>query len=365
LTDGCRVACLTVDQAGAEAEDWADLDRRCLEPNAFNTPAFALSAARFIPGRRPRVLTARDDASGRLIGLCLVTPGLPGWPLAAWLHPQAVAAIPLLDRSDGPRALAAMLRWAEARLYPGLVLHGVPADGPTMALLAGGRWAVRRLEERRRAVLPGGATETGLTGKAAKEFRRQARRLADQGALAYRVSHTPEAVAADLDDFLVLESTGWKGRRGTALTQSPGLRSFVQTMIAGMAANGRCAVHRLDLDGHAIAMGIVLRHGTTASFWKTAFDESRARFSPGVRLTEALSRHQAAEAGLDRTDSCAVQDHPMIDRLWPDRLTVVDVLIGPEAGSSRLAAYATAERARRAVRQQIKALAGPLFRRPG
>jgi CelD/BcsL family acetyltransferase involved in cellulose biosynthesis len=366
LTEGCRVACVTVDAAMAHVAAWGELDARCLEPSLFNTPGFALPAARFIPGPRPRVLMVWHVGTGRLIGLCLLARSLPGWPARAWLHPQAVAAFPLLDRGDAARALAAMLGWATRRLHPGLLLSGLPSEGATSRLIdAASRWIAKPIETRRRAILPSGRSVTGLTGKATKEIRRQARRLGEQGRLSFGSSTAPAAVAADLEAFLGLEAAGWKGRRGTALGRSSGLSDFVRAMARSLAEQGHCRIDRLALDDQPIAMGIVLRTGPIAFYWKTAFDEAFGRFSPGVQLTEALSRQQAADPGLALTDSCAVPGHTMIDRLWPDRMTVQDVLVGPLGSGSLLGAVWHAERTRRHLRDWLKSMAHRAARRAG
>ena len=61
--------------------------------------------------------------------------------------------------------------------------------------------------------------------------------------------------------------------------------------------------------------------------YKTAFDESLSRFSPGVLLQRdnlaILSNRQ-----ITLTDSCASADHPMIDHLWRERRAVGRVSIG-------------------------------------
>jgi hypothetical protein len=40
-------------------------------------------------------------------------------------------------------------------------------------------------------------------------------------------------------------------------------------------------------------------------------------------LTRALS----VRADIDMTDSCAIANHPMIDRFWPDRVAICDVAV--------------------------------------
>jgi CelD/BcsL family acetyltransferase involved in cellulose biosynthesis len=353
---------LTVHRMAAHRAAWADLAARALEPSVFNDPGFGLPAAWHLAGpRAPRFLLAWDpQATDRLIGLCCIAPPVPGLPLSAWLHSQATGAFPLLDGERAAEALAALLAMTRRRPAPaGLLLHGLPDGGPTQRLLAASPWPVARLAERSRAVVrPGDALGVG---RGAKEMRRQARRLADQGHVAYVSATSAAAVADALPGFLDLEGRGWKGRRGSALGQSPRLRRFVTEMTAALAAGGGCRIDRLDLDGRTMAGGLVLRNGATAFYWKTAYDERYARFSPGAHLAEAIGRRQLADPSVTLTDSCAVPGHTMIDRVWPGRMSVSDMLVGP-VPSRALHLAAAVERVRRDLRSQAKRLLAARFR---
>jgi hypothetical protein len=116
-------------------------------------------------------------------------------------------------------------------------------------------------------------------------------------------------------------------------------------------------VHELALDDAPIASAIVLRSGARAFYWKTAYDERFAEFSPGVQLTLALSRALAAAPGLALIDSCALENHPMIDRIWPGRLALVDVAVSAAPGRPwRFAVWLAAERALADARERLKFL---------
>lgn len=340
---------LTPEAMAGHRAAWADLAARALEPNVFSDPAFALPAVRHLAGwRRPRFLLARDRREpSRLIGLCCVAPPGVGLPLSAWLHPQATAAFPLLDAAEAGAALADLLGQAAVGLRPaGLIVHGLPAEGATMRLIeAEPRWWLAPLAARSRAVAR--QAPPALAGKPGKEFRRQARRLAEQGRVAVDASDSLEA----LEGFLALEAQGWKGRGATALAASPRRARFTREMVAALAADGRSRCYNLTLDGRPIAGGLVLRSGSHAFFWKTAFDESFARFSPGAHLAVAIGAAQARDPAVALTDSCAVPGHSMIDRLWPERMTVVDALLvaSPDRSVAQCLALRV-ERMRRAAR---------------
>jgi len=56
--------------------------------------------------------------------------------------------------------------------------------------------------------------------------------------------------------------------------------------------------------------------------FKTAFDEDYARFSPGMLLQlENLTLIERPD--IYWADSCAVEGHPMIERLWRDKRRMV------------------------------------------
>lgn len=336
--EGLAIELCNTDAVAAHQDAWTDLIARALEPNVFLEPAFALAAARhFRPLRRLLfILVWRSDRSGDrcLIGLCPVHDGgtSSGPVTSVWTHEQATLSAPLLDRTHGSEALAALLAWL-ARERPEaatLLLRNVPLEGACGQLLrnvAGTRFAI--LDRRTRAILPRADREgaVALSSRRAKELRRQRRRLADGGDLVYGSAGSEAEVRVATERFLDLEARGWKGAKGTALAQDPGLATFARTMTRLLARDGQCRIDSLDLDGRAAAMAIVLRSGDRAYFWKTAYDETLASRSPGKQLALALTERQAADATVALTDSCAVQGHPMIDRLWPERMTVGDVLV--------------------------------------
>jgi hypothetical protein len=88
---------------------------------------------------------------------------------------------------------------------------------------------------------------------------------------------------------------------------------------------------------------------------ETGYDESFAEFSPGVLLTLDLSQKQQDDPKIATTDSCAIEGHPMIDRLWPDRLALVDWLVAIRPGGGIwLNAWLSNRRLVRRAKQSLK-----------
>ena len=361
--------------------DWVGLVDRCLEPNVFLDPDFCLPLVAHMAPRRLVVLAVwgpGDAAGRRLLGVCpLMSAGLPFRRLAAsWTHELCALAAPLLDRDHAAAALDAILAWL-ARFWPecgAWLIPALVADGLTARLIASlaertGR-RIQYFADGRRAVLRASADEPAgleaVSGRKAKELRRQRRRLSGRGVLAYASATSGEALRTAIEDFLALERQGWKGRRGTALLQRPGQAAFIRAMTDRMATRGTSRIDSLTLDGKPIAMGIVLSSAGRDYFWKTAYDESFAEASPGVQFVLELTQRQSLWPQPDLTDSCARPDHPMIDHLWRGRIDMADMMIAVEPGAPRrFARLVRLERLRRRGRARLKRLANLLRRASG
>jgi CelD/BcsL family acetyltransferase involved in cellulose biosynthesis len=356
----------TVEGLSRVQPEWRDLASRATEPNVFAGSEFLLPALRLAGAGCPTILLAWPDASrARLIGvLALRLPPIGQGLARVWRSEQAGLAAAMFDADLIAPALEATLAWLRARRgVAGLLLPAVEPGGAmaraVRALAVGAALPLEEINQRRRAalVVGGAGFEAALEKKRRKEWARQQRRLAERGCLQTRLAEDSDAV----ERFLTLEAKGWKGARGTALAADPRRFGFARAMLGAFAEQGRLQIHELALDSSAIAMGIVLRDGARAFYWKTAYDEALGEFSPGVQLTLALSRRLEREPGLELVDSCALQDHPMIDRIWPGRIDLVDfaVAVAPERGW-RLRAWLAAERAAAGQRERVKRLANRL-----
>jgi hypothetical protein len=173
-----------------------------------------------------------------------------------------------------------------------------------------------------------------LGSKKQKELRRQRSRLADDGALQFAVAEAPHQVAKALDQFLKLEAAGWKGKRGTALGSNAGDARFIKDAAAKLAANNNFKVATLTRGAEVIAVGLAVQHGSRAYFYKVAYDEALAKWSPGVQLTLEFTKHFCADATVADVDSTATADHPMINHIWRKRLEVGEVLLPTGEGAS-------------------------------
>ena len=329
------------------ASEWADLCARG-EPNPFAEPGFLLPLLGYERPRRLAFALIRGDG-GRLIGFAALI--LPRVGLArVWMSAYAALPAAVLDREAAPEALAALCALLATSRLAGLVWPMVEPGGAYVAaaraLSSQGAGSTRRAALR----LAGPAAfDASLNPKRRTKWARQLRKLAALGKLDEVTG--AQAVAA----FFEVERKGWKGERRSALADDPARLAFAQAALDAFDRAGRLDALALRLDGAPIAAGLVLIAGDRAFYWKTAYDEAYAETSPGVQLTLAHSRRLAATPGLALVDSCAVEDHPMIGRIWGDALEFEDIALPLRPGGERVRKlWLALRRMRRVARDRLK-----------
>jgi CelD/BcsL family acetyltransferase involved in cellulose biosynthesis len=330
----------------AIADEWRCLAARALEPNVFYEPAFALAAGAVFGRDVGAALVWSGDAPKKLLGFFPARVvrrryGLTLPVLQAWTHPYAPLGTPLVEREAADPVISAWLAYlARDRAQPGLLLLPlIVEDGHFRIALTA---ALRRLQmpfadfarHSRPQLVPGddraAYLEQTISAHRHRELRRSMRRLRDLGALLLTASTAPQAVTREIEDFFALEASGC----GTAAAHHDEVQSFMKIAIQALAAEGKVAVNRILIDGRAVAAAVALRSGDGAWYWKTAYDETLARFAPGVLLSAALTEGLAENPAISRTDSCAAPGSPILDNLWRERLPLCDRLIAVRSGAS-------------------------------
>ena len=353
--------------AGISAPQWRALSLRAAEPNGYYLPEWELAVNASARGRvNAGALGAWRDTS-TLIGLMPVVSMWRAYkiPLPALVSadPYGTLCTPLLDRGMAEQAAAGILQQARAAGAHALIFRATSLDGAAMKTFAN---VLQRshmqpvvLQSHVRACLDatGDADELlreALGAKKLKELRRQRNRLAEHGAVHFDVARTPADVAATVETFLALEASGWKGQRGTALSQDDGDAAFVRRATAALAENGQCEIVTLRAGDTPAASAIVLRHQDRAFYFKLGVDERFAKFSPGVQLTLELTRHLCADPAIRLVDSTAAPDHPMINPIWRGRLAIGDVLIPLRRGDPVVPLIRAALGLRSAIREPLR-----------
>jgi hypothetical protein len=345
IESALRVEWRPLAELGPVVAQWKELAERAIEPNVFYEPSFALAAARVFGGNVGAGLVWSRAAPPRLLGFFPARVerrryAIPLPVLVGWTHPYAPLGSPLVDREICDGAIDAWLDHVarDPQLPKLLLLPYLPAEGALAAAIdavvarRGGR-SIFFARHARALLAPADERESYLARaidrKKRKELRRQRKRLGERGSVTSIDASTPSTVTHALDDFFSLEAQGWKGRAGTAARCDDNTAKFVQAAVTALAGEGKARIARLCIDAHPIAVIVTLRSGGTAWCWKIAYDESQARFSPGVQILLDVTAMLLRDRTITCADSCATSGHPMIDHVWRERLTLADRLVCP------------------------------------
>jgi CelD/BcsL family acetyltransferase involved in cellulose biosynthesis len=328
---------------------WEDLAAHAIEPNPFYEPWILLPALSAQgEGEGFRCISIWDE--GRLIGLFPFErrrrfKGLPVTTLTSWRHSAYLLCTPLVRVDAAAECLRALVQWAVSEASV-LELLYVPASGPfDEALRASVRTLVRTARFARALLVKGANAETymeeALSGQLRRQLRRNERRLREQGMVTINVGPGGD-IGDEIERFLELEASGWKGREGGALAASPANLEFGRTVLREAHRRGRLHMVGLDCGDRPIARRCSLLAGVGSYAFKTAYDEDFAEYSPGV-LAEALSLREFHRLpGVQWMDSYSEPGNAMVNRMWKDRRAMQSVAIAAGAwGAFWLSVYSS------------------------
>ncbi len=329
------------DLSASDLAAWRALAGRAAEPNPFFEPEFVVPAARHRRAESIDLVTAWSGGE-----LCFAAPvvtktrwrKIPVRAVSTAIHPHCFLGTPLLDPDPevGPRAWravadmftasSAVIRFAafERMATDGLVAGAMRrslGDHEVAVYETGERAVIRRSDRTPPSI------GRALSGRHRREMARRGRLLA---AARGGVATTRDiGTGGDaIEQFLVLERSGWKGRAASALAADPASETFVRSLVDGFSASGRFHLLALETPSGIAAAVCVLHAGDVAFLWKMGFDEELATHSPGTQLIADVLEWFDADPTLVMVDSCAAPENAFANRMFPDR-RAISVLLMP------------------------------------
>jgi len=254
--------------------------------------------------------------------------GLPIRHVKLWKPLYCFSCTPLVDARCAQPVIREFIEWIkrpEARCEL-LELNDIRGDGPfatalSEVLVALGRPSFQRWTHQRALLESHAEAAQGDArfNKGLKQFDRRRRRLCERGELRFSRLTPKEDASPWIQDFLALEASGWKGREGSAMSSSLRTRRHFEIVAREAHARGRLDMQALHLDDRVIAMQCNYVGADAAYAFKCAYDEAYAQYSPGVLLELENTRITREEMSTPWMDSCAVPNHPTMDRIWSAR----------------------------------------------
>jgi len=369
-----RVETLRVEKLTKPAEidglsaAWRALGAKSFAPAGSFLQSWLAPALEAYGPKHPAELLAMWRGS-ELHGLFALQPG-GGLLKRAWVSPLSFSGTPLIAADDPASVLKAFLGAERGRA---LQLRAIPASGPfwdmLVASVAAAGGAIEILNRWERAALAAQPSfEAWFSGnferKRRKEYRRLRSRLGEEGRLESLAWAPGDPVDPWVDELIALEALGWKGRRGTALATDAVMAKAFREALHLLASEGSLRFWKIAFNGKPIAMMSGIVKGEQGWLGKIAYDESFARYSPGVMLILDATETLIDKERLVLVDSCAIPGHPMISNIWRDRIALCDVMIrGPGLPAPAFRLLVEAEKARVAARAMAKSLFYRVMRR--
>lgn len=337
---------------------WSELGQRVRHPSPFLLPQFIAPAARWLtPGRPPRIALFERLGRGprELVGVGCFTADPPGLylPVPHWrgYRTRHSFRTGLLVSPDDGDAVAEVLLGAirggegaprgHAILFGNVLEHD---DGLSalrrVALADGGSWhEVRRFARPVLHVPDGVDAAQAVPRKVLKNLRRHRRRLEELGPVRTRVLQGDAVAPAVAERFLLLERSGWKGAKGSALWCTPAGTGFFLEMVAQFSQVGAAVFVEVLLGDQVIGSTCNFLVGGTFSAFKIGWHPHYAKHSPGC-LTKlaALEALSGTWPGVAKFDSNA-QEKSWLAQMLPHTETVVaGVLATTRIGTAALTA---------------------------
>jgi hypothetical protein len=268
--------------------------------------------------------------------------GLPAQTLSSWCHDSFMLGTPLVRAETAPQCLVTLLDWlpADGGGASAAEFRNLPGDGAFYSALADALCdrdatvmaappftrALLRKAENAECYL-----QNSLSRGHRKAIRRKERRLQERGEVAHVALGPGDDPKRWIGDFLRLEASGWKGRRGSALACTVQGTQFASESLMGAHARNRLQIVGIDVDGRPITRCCNLLAGAGAYAYRTAYDEAYAHYSPGImaEIDTIRAFHDLSE--VQWMDSITDPDNATINRLWSDRRTIHSLVVGTRA----------------------------------
>lgn len=242
------------------------------------------------------IQATRSDSAGRGMAL-LIRKRLGHWE--TFQPAQAPIGLFLLERADSDgRDLLEMTRELPGHALQLSILQQDPEY--TSGALNQSHNGFERLDYIRTARITLSGTFEEYWQRRGTNLRhnlsRRRRRATEKGLAPKLIARrAPDEVAAAIQEYGRLESSGWKGRDGTAVSSENAQGRFYRDVFECFCARGEGIIYQLVLGDKVAASDLCLVRNGMMVVLKTAYDEASNDFSPAFLMREEILRELYAQ----------------------------------------------------------------------
>jgi len=125
-----------------------------------------------------------------------------------------------------------------------------------------------------------------------KPFNRRLRKAEKEiGSITLICDEGPEAISEYVNLYASMESRGWKGKTGTALSPNDEQSNFYVDLLRRFAENGRARMFTLKMGARKVAAQIAIVEDDVLYLLKTTYDSQLKALGPGVMLHYYITLH--------------------------------------------------------------------------
>ncbi len=358
---------LTRDLCCALQHEWEDLAEAASERNIFQFPHFILNSIALLEKFDPKIVTLRKNEL--LIGIALLRGdwGYAKLPVPFWrsaLHHEQYLATPLVRTGFEDSFAAGLCDWIDnaPRDCGFVILSMISGDGPLAEALIhhcsiDGRGFLTANRLQRAAIAPARNRDrepkTLLKASRRKSIQRAMTKLSKQGEVSLERLSNAGQLCDWTAQFLAMENSGWKHESGSSILSCPNETALYKAMISDAYEKGNLLFSRLCVDAVPIAYTLDITAPPSGFCLKSAIDQNHRKFSPGVLMEYETLKHYLGKDELTLVDSCSAPDNEMLNEMWPDRKTIMDLAIARKG-----AAYGAMFRCIHTVKTMLKTGSG-------
>ena len=255
-------------------------------------------------------------------------------------NPTAVCALgtPLLDASCPDESMGSLLdgltEASHDEGWPGIVaLKWAAHDGPVMDCLRhtcqmrGLPFFAKEVWDRG-VVRRGGRWERPLGKTRGRKLAASRRMLGrDTDAEVKLIDRTLDPSV--VEDFLVMEMSGWKGRSGgLAFAKDTHKTAWFREWYARWSATGRLTVLCLQAGERPVAIELFVRAGDGIFCFRGAFDSAYSKYAPGALALVDSMEYLLEHTDAQWMDSATDEGNTFLLEILPERRTLSNVYVG-------------------------------------
>lgn len=329
--------------------EWCDLGRCSFRKNPFFEPWFLKPALElFDQDRNVQFCIARCKDTDQMIAFLpiVASRGYRNLPIKyfhTWTHSQCFNGMPIIRKSFERLFYHALMGWVNQRpegaQFLQLLAH--PFDQSVKDVLVGEngeqRYIVQQHFQRAQITQKNKFSDyinEQFSPKRRSELRRTFKRLSELGRVELGRVELTDAI---FNSYTALELSGWKNpyNRGLGNDEVLRQRKFFRTAMLNGYLAGAVSCYCLALDGVPVAISFQLKSGGYLGGFKTVYDEKYASYSPGIHVLMKVLEDMLNDPSIRQFDSCAAENHPVMNRLMKDRQSIAQLNLPSQSGLVR------------------------------